>query len=200
MVAVHTVKDFVRYNDKDIRRFMTYKTGIFDKDLINDTVQDFYVSLIKTRALEAYDSSKGSFDVWVNSLFCWLLPKAKSKNFRTCFDVISKVSNSQGTQDVWEFVGSHSKDYRVEGSYMVYSVVQDSEEEVQKGIFDFVRYIKSTEKPIRSGRMVSILLHRYAGMKSVDIAQILKISPNMVKVIRQYTFTRWKVWKAGEEK
>jgi len=108
MVVTKDVAGFVRHNEKDLRHFMSYKTGIYDKDLIDEAIQEFYIRLIKTRALETYDCEEGSFDTYVMNLFCWLLPLLKKKNFRFNHKVVSVVTTQASgyakEEDIWNLV------------------------------------------------------------------------------------------------
>jgi len=113
MVVVRSVEDFARKNEGDLRRLMNYKTGIFDKDLVDESIQDFYVKLIETRALEIYDEEAGTFKTYITNLFFWTLPKSRRDNFRVNFDVFSSVTvagcnSTQKNVDVWDFISSKS--------------------------------------------------------------------------------------------
>jgi hypothetical protein len=118
MIAVRNVGDFFRHNDQDLRKFMVFKTGIYDREVINDALQEFYVRLIRTRALETYDENAGAFDTYVMNLFCWMLPILRSKNFRYNYNVVSTVKNEKNGEikesDVWDYVsgrGSGTVDF-----------------------------------------------------------------------------------------
>jgi hypothetical protein len=109
MVVVRSVEEFAKKNEEDLRRFMAYRTGIFDKDLVDDAIQEFYKKLIETRALETFDAGEGAFNTYITNLFCWSLPSHRKKNFRINFDVLSSVSVANGSSieknvDVWDFV------------------------------------------------------------------------------------------------
>jgi DNA-directed RNA polymerase specialized sigma24 family protein len=113
MIVVNSVNDFARKNEDDLRRLMSFKTGIFDKNLVDEAIQEFYVKLIETRALETYEEKEGSFKTYITNLFFWSLPLIRRKNFRVNFDVISSVTLDSGgclqkNVDVWDFVGSRS--------------------------------------------------------------------------------------------
>lgn len=194
MEAVRDVREFAIRNEKDLKKFMIYKTGIFDEEIIRETIQEFYVALIETNALQKYDPEKGRFDSYISNLFCWILPSLRRKNFRVRFDVISKVQTEYQECDVWDFVGDHNNDFHVDRRYNAYHVVFHNEQECHQYLREFIQYIKKTEKPSIAQRMITFILHRYAGCKSVDIAGMLKVAPNMVSIIKRYTEKKFKHW------
>src|SRR5271157_2046171 len=99
MVVVKTVEEFCEKNEKELRAFMTYKTGIKDVDMINDTIQEFYKGLIMYHSLELYDENRApteeqnklNFETWICNNLCWLLNIMKRRNFRDRFEVYSQV-------------------------------------------------------------------------------------------------------------
>ena len=74
MVAVRDVREFAIKNQQDLVSFIIYKTGILDQDLIMDQIQDFYIRLIRSKALDKFDSTKGSFESYIFTLLCWMFP------------------------------------------------------------------------------------------------------------------------------
>jgi len=207
MVEAATVKDFVKKNEEHLKKFMTYKTGITDKDILHDTIYSFYVSLIETRALDEYDPSKGKFDTYIITLFCWTFPLSKKKNHRVMYNHVSEIYNNYKYMDVWEFLGKgNDYGYKIEGSFdksegdmwgdhaHAYFSTKD---ECQAYLSDFISYIEKTEPPKKAKRMIEILKKRGAGCKSVDIAQTLRVSPNLVKILRQDMRKKFDDWKDG---
>jgi len=89
MVVVKTVEEFKEKNDEEMRAFMMYQTGIYDPEIINDTMGDFYLRLLQTRYLEEYDENRATtekgnilnYERWVCNNFCWLLPLLRKKNY-----------------------------------------------------------------------------------------------------------------------
>jgi len=112
MVAVRSVEDFAKRNEGDLRRMMNFKTGIFDKNLVDEAIQEFYLKLMETRALETFDEKEGAFNTYISNLFFWSLPIIRRNNFRINFDVLSSVSVSDNNRcknvDVWDFVSTKS--------------------------------------------------------------------------------------------
>lgn len=108
MDVVNSVEEFVKRNENDLRRYMIFKTGIFDKNLVDEAIQEFYVKLIETKALETYDEDEGAFSTYITNLFCWTLPGLRNKNFRINFDVLSSVSVGTGydarRMDIWDVI------------------------------------------------------------------------------------------------
>jgi len=112
MEVVKSVEEFAKKNEKELVAFMCSKTGIYDKQVIHDTIQDFYVKLIKSKALETYDPAKGAFATYMCNLFCWLLSLQGKRHFRIKYKAISRIpgrrENFSGvSSDVWDAVVSH---------------------------------------------------------------------------------------------
>src|SRR6056297_3131349 len=113
MIIVRSVEDFARKNEDDLRRLMNYKTGIFDKNLVDEAIQEFYVKLIETKALETFDEDAGTFKSYITSLFFWTLPKTRKENFRINFDVLSSITVTKGASveknvDIWDYISTKS--------------------------------------------------------------------------------------------
>jgi hypothetical protein len=95
MVVVKTVEEFRNKNENELKAFMMYQTGIYDAEIIRDTLQEFYLRLLQTKALEKYDESiattqKGNilnYERWVCNNFCWLLPILRKKNYTSVLKI-----------------------------------------------------------------------------------------------------------------
>ena len=89
MIVVKTVEEFQKENENELKSFMSHKTGIFDQEIIKDTIQDFYTRLIQTKALEGFDENRAptdqqnqlNYERWVCNNFCWFLPLMRKKNY-----------------------------------------------------------------------------------------------------------------------
>jgi DNA-directed RNA polymerase specialized sigma24 family protein len=89
MVVVKTVEEFQRENENELKSFLSHKTGIIDQEIINDTIQDFYLRLMQTKALEGFDETRAptdeqnmlNYERWVCNNFCWFLPLMRKKNY-----------------------------------------------------------------------------------------------------------------------
>lgn len=207
MVPVRKVDEFVKENEDQIKHFMSYKTGIIDEDIINDQVQDFYIKLIETRALDTYDSKKGSFNTYISNLFCWMLPGMARKNFRVKYKVISRVSKrgsllllaNEDAYDVWDFVDTSKAKYRVSPQYDAFHVKMEEEEETERHLEEFKDYIRKTESDKNARRMITYLEQRYAGCNAVNVALTLGLSANMVKIIKQNLWDKYNQWNQDLE-
>jgi DNA-directed RNA polymerase specialized sigma24 family protein len=230
MVVVRSVEDFARKNEGDLRRLMNFKTGIFDKGLVDEAVQEFYVKLIETRALESFNEEEGAFKTYITNLFFWSLPGMRRKNFRVNFDVLSSVtidigSSLQKNVDVWDFVGGkscHTVDFepkrsvskdkgskdevpnvntdphvrlRVDCRFNCPSLDSAEEESFYSDIEDFKNYIRRTESSIKAKRMVTYIEKKLEGCKGSDIAEILKVSSTMIRLIKNETKEKYAKWK-----
>lgn len=204
MVIVKTVEEFHRQNEKELRDFMMFKTGICDKDMIDDTIQEFYVRLIKSRVLDKFDESEATygstqklFETWICNMFCWLLPVMKKRNFRHRFDVISALLIERGNAtclvDVWESL--QGSGFTVAAGYHSDQVDMDNLTEYEYDVESLVRYIKLTEKKDKADQMVSYIRHKLDGLNGVDIAGILKVSNAMVNTIKNNLYAKMQEWK-----
>lgn len=209
MVIVKTVEEFHRQNEQELRDFMMYKTGIRDKDMIDDTIQEFYVRLIKSRVLEKFDESEATygstqtlFETWICNMFCWLLPIMKKRNFRDRFKVISRVLTERGKSkvfvDVWESVGSssfYSTDFNIAAGYYNDQIGLTGLTEFEHDVESLIRYVRATEKPEKADQMVSFIRYKLEGLNGVDIACLLQISNAMVNTIKNNLYLKMREWK-----
>jgi hypothetical protein len=117
-----------------------YQTGIYDADVIRDTLQEFYLRLLQTKALEKYDENiattqKGNilnYERWVCNNFCWLLPLLRKKNYTSVLkiklpkDELKDVDaeDKDSSYGVLRFISElQSKDLDAGASASIYDVV-----------------------------------------------------------------------------
>lgn len=205
MVIVDNVRDFAIQNEKDLRKFMQYKTGIHDKDIIDDTIQEFYVRLIESRALERFDedrclgSKKKGFETFICNLFCWMLPVMARKNFRVRFEVVSRVKERtrycNRETDVWDYMGPAST-YRADKGYEAAHLRSPSFEEDKVYLDEFVGYLESSVKsPKKRERMKIYLSNISAGCTGSQVACVLSVSNAMVSMLKADIRDRYEEWK-----
>lgn len=209
MVIVKTVEEFHLQNEHELRNFMMFKTGIRDKDMIDDTIQEFYVRLIKSKVLEKFDESEATygstqtlFETWICNMFCWLLPVMKKRNFRDRFDVISSVLVERGGVkdfvDIWESLGkssSYTTDFSVDTEYHTDQVGLTGITEYEHDVASLIRYIESTEEQQKAQQLVSYIQYKIEGLNGVDIAGLLKVSNAMVSTIKNNLYVKMREWK-----
>lgn len=221
MVVVKTVEEFAKQNEEQLKLFMRYKTGIYDEDIIRDTVQEFYIRLITTRALENFDEEKGKFDTYIANLFCWLLPSLRKIKFRNIVtktvtvnengnevrkkvEVIHEVLSTfkyrsdkiwgKAEDDVWDHVGNYNSHLAIDALYNYSHVYVEEERKLEDKYKAFVRHIRETEPHKRAERMILVLNCRNDGCRSKDIARMLGISDNMVKIIKNRIRDKYFEW------
>lgn len=200
MVMVRDMKKFAILNEDHLIRFFKYKTGINDPQIINDCIQEFYFKLFKTKTLENYDEKQGSFDTYVLTFFCWILSYFKNRNFRNKYNAISEVKiqhgNTEETYDIWNLVNNITGPYRIDMSHPLHSIFEEeAENSLQNYFHDFKEYIKRTESKYRAHQMLVFIDGKTDGCKSTDIAGMLGISDNMVKIIKQRVRIKFDLWK-----
>jgi len=203
MRVVNTVEEFQRHNENELRSFMTYKTGIYNKDIHDEAIQEFYVKLIETRALETFDPNYENkprrFDSYILTLFCYLMPELKKNNHRARFPMVTRVNvghNEPKLVDVWEFVSKEDlhSEYAVDRTYSASALETRQDDEVNLYLQDFIDYIKKTEPDKKANRMIVYLTHKLQGCNGTDIAQILGVSNNMVKFIKNDLYDAFNDW------
>jgi hypothetical protein len=200
MEVVRDVKSFVAKNGDQLQKFFIYKTGIIDRELIHEHLQDFYVKMIQTRALESYREDEGSFDSYISTLLCWMLPYKAKKNVSVHFDFITKVQRPgqlpREADDIWEYMGTFEGPYKVDFSPCTPRIFDNTDEELfQQYLNEFKEYITKTESPINVRRMLIFLECRQEGCNSAEIAVYLGLSDNMVKIIKQRLLEKFELWK-----
>lgn len=200
MVTVRDVEKFARKNEPDLKKFMVYKTHIIDRDLINDSIQEFYIRLIESKALDTFDESEGTFDTYIMKLFCWTLPVLKKKKMIRGKNMISVVFSDPASgrgeeeKDVWECLQMHPY-YKVDPTVQIPLMEEQEESDVEQELDDFISYIKETEKPKKAERMITFIERRQDGCKAADIAVMLELTDNHIKCIKQEIEEKFKKWQ-----
>jgi len=200
MEVVQDVKSFVKRNGGQLQKFFIYKTGIIDRELIHEHIQEFYLKLIKTKALEQYREEKGSFDSYILNLFCWLMPQMAKKNHSVHHSFISCVQDKRRgaseAEDIWDHLSNSEGPYKIDFSPCTPRILDDGEEDLfLRYLEDFKAYISKTENDLNVHQMLTLLDKKQAGCKSTDIALILGVSDNMVKIIKQKLHRKFEIWK-----
>ena len=149
MVVVKTIQEFQDKNEEELKAFFTNKTGIFDREMVHDTMQEFYTRLIQSKALEKFDDKLApneaenqlNYERWVCNNFCWLLPNLRGKNYRGTLKIkLSKKAIKR--RDKFSKI-SLKKDEGQDPNYETIrflSIVNTKEDQkdVQKDIFDII--------------------------------------------------------------
>jgi len=206
MVVVTNVRDFALLNAEDLRRFMMYKTGIRDVEVIKDTIQDFYVKLIDTKALDTFNPKEGTFKTYIMNLFCWLFPVLANRNPRSKYTIVSHVRTSERRHpytddmlDVYETVATPGRAPHaintIDPNYFASHVREDEELESDLEIREFVEYLKRTQTPRSLSRLLPYVEHKACGCNGADVAKILGVSNNMVKIIKERARIEYETWR-----
>lgn len=200
MEIVRDVKEFVDKNESQLQKFFIYKTGIKDKELIREHLQDFYVKMIQTRALESYSVDKGSFDTYISTLLCWLLPARAKKNVSVQYKFVSSVKKKdqcfREEDEVWDHIGNFEGPFKVDFSPCTPRILDDPDEKLFiQYLDDFKEYIKRTESAKSSDSMLIFLQRKQEGCNSSEIAIALGVSDNMVKIYKQRLRRKFEIWQ-----
>jgi len=209
MECVKTVRDFALKNALDLERFMMFKTGIRDSDTIRETIQEFYIKLIETRALETYDPTKGTFKTYIMNLFCWLFPVLANRNHRAKYTFVSCVKDRDhtgqwdgGYTDIFEDVATSGYGPYIgnviDGAYAPSNVQREEETEANISMEEFIGHIKRMHTSKLTKRIVPYIEYRNCGCNGADVAHILGVSNNMVKRIKERAKLSYEQWR-GEK-
>lgn len=199
MIVVRNVRDFVKLNDKEVRKFFQYKTGIMDPDLIQDHLQEFYKKLHVSKALETYDENRGNFDTYIMNQLCWLLPYLARKNSRFQHPSISCVSVTKKgfdtDEDVYNFVSHEFGMYKIDRQFS--SQRQGYEDSIMEEDFvdGFRKFIRKTESKRMASHMLCFIDQRTLGCRSCEIADTLRVSDNMVAIIKRKVRRKYELWQ-----
>jgi len=225
---------------------MSYKTGISDKDVVDDTLQEFYHRLITTKALETYDEQRGAFETYIMNLFCWMLTTLARHNFRYNHEVTSTVvitNQNFATEenDVWDHVKGRSaftidftsralekrkekkhssfKDAfeedkhkyekergvnvasarafsgSVDARFLASAIDREEELSLHRDITQFLSYVRRTEPPVRSSKIIKYVRYKMMGFNNSDIATMLRVSNTMVGVVRKLSWDLYNCWR-----
>lgn len=148
MVIVKNVRDFQKKNEDELKAFMVHKTGIYDRETINDTLQEFYTRLIQSKALENFDEKMAptaeenqlNYERWVCNNFCWLLPMMRKKNHRGVLRIKLSKSALEKRKAVLDTDSADSEpeaDYETLKFYSTL-VVKEGDVEIPKDVFEVI--------------------------------------------------------------
>lgn len=221
MEVVDNIADFAKKNENDLRRFLSggrSGKGIRDADLVNDIIQNFYVRLISSNALGKFDPSSvdekeninSVFNSYILTILCRMLPHEKRRNPNSRYTHISAVSSSEGGSsryedeaDIFDFVygGSDHLEYGVKRRDLMPSCFhQDEEDECIRHFISFTEYLKENEpNKAKAERMVAFVEGKMQGVLATEIAVILGVSDNMVKIIKNNIYDKYKKWDNPRE-
>ena len=201
MEIVRDVKSFVKKNGDQLKKLFIYKTGITDRELVQEHLQDFYVKMIQTDALKSYKEEEGSFENYICTLLYWLLPYKAKKNVSVQYKFISQITEDKMDQipsrDIWDHAGNFEGPFKFDFSPCTPRIADDSERYLlNQYLREFRGYIFKTEPEKNRNQMLTFLNCKLYGCRSTEIALILGISDNMVKFIKQKVQRKFARWKA----
>jgi DNA-directed RNA polymerase specialized sigma24 family protein len=208
MVVVKTVEEFYKKNHNDLKSFMMFKTGITDTDLINDTLQEFYLRLVGHNILDTYDDkrapnekeNKQNFESWIMYRLCWVFTYMKKKEEKEeHYNSISQVEDIEDSsvKDIWEVIDTtkRNKFFTVNKDYHASLMEQEDENSVNKHLNSFLRHIEKRLPEKRAGEIKKYMLYKAQGLNNVDIAACMGMSSTMVNFIKEDAARRYKSWK-----
>ena len=208
MTVVDNVSDFAKYNEDDIRLYLTSPRrgrGLYDPELVNDIIQNFYLRLLKSDALKKYDPAIGSFKTYVITILSNMLPQERKSNHSSRYKHLSSiikpsavVSLGAEESDIFNFfscVGADT-DFAVAQHKNIYSSLFQEEEDLSiRHFISFISHVKKTEpNKKKADAMVCFLENKMRGCLGSDIALMLGVSNNMVKIIKNNIYDKYKKW------
>lgn len=201
MVVVRTIEEFQRHNEKELRTFMISKTGILDKDMINEAIQECYIRLISTRSLEKFkDGEAASYNTWVCNLLCWVLSGLKKKNFNQRFNPISHVRANQNNSffsrdtEIWEHINSN-KDFILDKSINADLINDNSIDKTERLKSSFIRYLYRVSSKEKADFYVKYMQYSEQGMTSESIAPILNTTGSVLCHAKKKLLKKMKKWR-----
>jgi DNA-directed RNA polymerase specialized sigma24 family protein len=97
--------------------------------------------------------------------------------------------------DVFNYVHDNSATFKISKAYET-SYFDTDEDPVLSGYLEsFKAYIRETESPRSAEKMILFLEQRVAGCKGVEIAGMMKVSNNMVKIIKHTLRKKYDTWQ-----
>jgi RNA polymerase sigma factor (sigma-70 family) len=210
VVVVNNVEDFAKNNEEDLRRYLTSGKGklIFDPEMVNDIIQNFYVRIIKSDALSKFDPTLASFETYIITILCNMLPHERKRNPHARYTHISVLSNPDSKSrhdediDVFDFVYGNS-DYSgmsIDRKNMPDSVYLQEDIDSVNNMLAFIEFIKDTEpNKAKADKMVSFVEHKMQGLLATDIAVMMGVSDNMVKIMKNNIYDKFKKWENPRE-
>lgn len=205
MVIVDNVTDFAKKNEEYLRLFLTNRKGIFDPELVNDIIQNFYVRIIRNGSLEKYDPDRGNFKTYIMTILCNMLPHEKRRNPLARYSHLSSVPNQDGGSlgsesevDVFDFIygANQHQEYGIaQHKDLPSKIFQQEEDECTMHMMAFIEHIKKSEpNKVKAEKMVCYVENRMDGCKQTDVAKILGVSDNMVKIMKNNIYDKYKKW------
>jgi hypothetical protein len=85
MIVCHTLDDFYKLNNQDVKRIVTWKTGLYSGSEYEDIIQDFYYNLAYHRSVERFNASgnpeeeKKMFEAYIVTCFGNFISSRKRK-------------------------------------------------------------------------------------------------------------------------
>lgn len=206
MEVVRTVREFALKNEEDLRRFMMSKTKIYDQDMIREAIQNFYVRLITSRSLEKFDPSKGTFKTYITNLFAWGFPTAKKRNIKTRYTFVSQMRGRDrwgqwdgDYVDVFEGVAHGCAGpyvpHAIDPCYDASHAHKEQEDDSERSLAEFIEYMSRTDPDRSKKQLIPFVQYRNQGCNGADVAKILGVSNNMIKIIKDRVRDSYEEWK-----
>jgi len=203
MVVVNNVGDFAYKNEKDVLNLLRYK-GITDKNVAKDILQNFYIRLLKSDALSTYNPEIAGFERYITTILYNMLPYENKRNPTRRYKHITCVYNqdSEGREstDVFDLVYGCTDDnnYGISKKNAPSSLYISEEEEITKHICSFIQHIKDTEPDkVKAQKMICYIESKMHGCVANDIALMLGVSDNMIKIMKNSLYERYKKWETA---
>lgn len=220
MVPCLTMREFVEKNDKEVHRIVVFVAKTYDKDVINDYVQNFYLSAIKGDLLGKFDWSRPNVATTFSNYVFKSISNSVSSSVRSEKRHINSrhISNTVDTEeatDIFEaMLFSHdtmpvskSKDSSIRGGIKVdlscrYSAIaQDNEEEFFQKLAEFEKSISDdTSLSTQTKELyLSYVSLASEGVTASKVADIHDVTPAYITHVRRVLRNRFlPYWEALE--
>lgn len=210
MVQVKTIEEFVEKNHKELIKSIHYLHKSLSKEDVEEISQNFYLCIIKIKALEKYNPNSGAcFSTYIWRALKWMIAdhlNMKTKHNRPIGEEVGiqsfysgendKYSTSASIEAVWSNLGEFDGKYKISPLFTNSFSNTERSTEILKNIEEFKGYLMSLkEKEKKKSNMVKYIEFVDFGLKGIDIAKKFSVSNTMVKNIRkdvQKYFVEWK--------
>jgi DNA-directed RNA polymerase specialized sigma24 family protein len=220
MVPCHTIGEFVEKNDKEVHRIVVFVAKTYDKNVINDYVQNFYLGAIKGDLLGKYDWSRPNVETNFSNFIFRSIANSVNSSIRSDMRQIntrhiSNIVDTEEATDIFEaMLFSHdtipvskSKDSSIRGGIKVdhtcrYSMItHDDEESFFQKLAEFEKSISEDTSISKHTKelYLSYISLASEGVSASKVAAIHDVAPAYITHVRRVLRNRFiPYWEALE--
>jgi hypothetical protein len=200
------MKDFAAINDKEVRRIVVFLSKTFNRDIIEDYTQTFYLNALKSDLLGKFEwdrpDTEASFSSYVFRAIANSVSSSKRSDKRHYNDKhVSTVGEAGESQDVYEVMhfshdtsavgksgGTTSRaGMRVENRCRYSSITLDNEEKFFQQLGEFEKTIQadSSLSEKTRGLYLNYLSLSSEGVSASKVAELHEVAPAYITHVRR---------------